>query len=308
MPKDSVVDFEFIFKEAIDMTPDCFGIFNEQAVVVYGNHVFVDIFGGTREKVIGQGNRELLRRMWVSKQGVIINTDNFDQWYEVLESVHNEKKLNSFEMDLVDGRWFKMTRVTLENGYVLLFGVNITELKETQKSLEEANQQIEVLANTDQLTQINNRRAFYIIAEQEIKKSKRYQQALSLLLIDIDYFKQINDDYGHESGDDVLREFANMCQTLLRESDPLCRVGGEEFVVILPMTTKEGAYKLAKKVCARIAEYDFYLPQQDCFINISVSIGVSCLSNTNKSIKSILSKADVALYSAKKNGRNQVIL
>ncbi|MGB5446535.1 MAG: diguanylate cyclase [Psychromonas sp.] len=306
MLEESENGLELILKEGLDLSLDCFGILNQEDIVIHCNNTFANVFGITKEQAIGRSNKELLRSAWATKQGIIIDTDDFNQWYQNIDSLHKEKGFNQFETDLSDGRWFKMTRVNMERGYIMFFGVDITDLKKTQKSLEEANRHIENLANTDQLTGLNNRRAFHLIADQEIKKARRYKQPLSLLLIDMDYFKQINDNYGHEAGDFVLHEFATLCQTLLRLPDLLCRIGGEEFVILLPMTGEDGARQIAERICVSVASHDFYFERLNCFIHVSVSIGLSYLSGREQSIQEILTRADVALYTAKQNGRNQV--
>lgn len=307
MRKQSGTSLEFMFKKAMDITPDCFAIINQQDIIVYCNNVFSSLFGLKQDPVIGKKNRELLKTAWATKQGVIIKSNDFDRWYHHIETLQGEKTLSQFEIGLTDGRWFKITRVNLKNGYMVIYGVNITDLKNTQQSLEKANQQIEFLANTDQLTGVNNRRAFELIAEREIKKTRRYQNPLSLLIIDLDYFKKVNDQYGHESGDFILNDFAMLCQKLIRQSDSLCRIGGEEFTVLLPMTDETGAYNIAEKISNSIAAHDFYLKKQNCHVKISVSIGLSFLTEKTHSIDELLVQADSALYKAKGNGRNQVV-
>jgi diguanylate cyclase (GGDEF)-like protein len=301
------VDLEVILKTGLDISPDCLGILNQYDVVIYCNNTFASVFGITKEEAIGQTNRALLKLAWSSKQGIVIKTDNFDSWYKNIIKQHKEKSINQFETDLTDGRWFKMTRLSLENGYVLLFAVNITDLKQAQASLEKANRKIEALANTDQLTSVNNRRSFYLIAEHELQNSKHNQHSLSLILMDLDYFKKINDNYGHEAGDFVLKEFALLCKDTLRKSDSLSRIGGEEFTIILPITSSLGAYEIAEKIRSKIEAHDFYIEHLGFCINLTVSIGISSLTYAKQSVKDLLVQADIALYEAKENGRNQVI-
>lgn len=307
MPQRHEVNLENILKEALDISPDCFGVINQNDVVIYCNNTFASIFGITKNEVIGKTNAELLKSAWHSQKGIVIATDDFDSWYQKIAKVQKYKLLNQFETDLTDGRWFKMTRVRIANGYTLLTGVNVTDLKKTQASLEKSNKYIATLANTDQLTGLKNRRAFNLIAKQEIKNTQRYQHPLSLILIDIDYFKRINDNYGHESGDYVLQSFASACEKIIRCSDSLCRIGGEEFTVLLPMANVNDAYKIAEQIRSYIETFDFYLSAQEQSVNVTVSIGISHIDKTEYSIKKALARADIALYRAKKNGRNQVV-
>lgn len=308
MPKEIEFDLELILKTGLDISPDCFGILNQGDVVVYCNNTFASIFGITKEETVGKTNKELLKLAWLSKKGIIIDTDDFEHWYEKVENLHGTKDLNQFESDLTDGRWFKITRMNLDNDFILFFGVDITDLKKTQASLENANQQIEILANTDQLTSVHNRRSFNLLAEQEFQRSNRHKHSLSLLLMDLDSFKKVNDNYGHEVGDFVLKAFAQLCKEALRRSDSLSRIGGEEFTILLPMTNWEGARQLAEQIRTKVAAHDFYIESVNCHLNISVSIGVSSLTDKKQSVKDLLVQADNALYTAKENGRNQVVV
>lgn len=307
MSKQPEITLEFLFQEVLDSVPDSFGILNSDREVVYCNSTFASMFGVTKEEAIGNHHKALLERAWHSDSGVNIESKDFCSWFEELVETQQAHAMNHFESDMKDGRWYKMTRINLNNGYMLTFGVDITDLKNTQKSLEEANQHIEQLANTDQLTGVNNRRAFDRFAVQEMERAIRYQQSLSLLVLDIDFFKSINDNYGHEGGDDVLKEFARLCGSLLRQSDTLCRIGGEEFAALLPMTDISAAHSIAERIRLHVERHEFFLSRVNQRIKITVSIGLSFLIETDQEIKDLLVRADAALYEAKGNGRNQVI-
>ncbi|MGX9460250.1 diguanylate cyclase [Shewanella sp. A14] len=308
MQKSPPVSLEPILLEALTLTPNCFGVLNHNKEVIYCNQHFASIFGTTAENAIGKKSGDLLRHAWKTKQGVIINTNNFEQWLENLHKLHSEKALNQYETDLSDGRWFKMTRINLDSGYTIIMGADITNLKQAQTSLEQAHQQIENLVNTDQLTGVHNRRSYNQLAKQECARAIRFDQPLSLLVIDIDYFKVINDNFGHDGGDSILKQFAQICNDLLRQSDSLSRIGGEEFTIILPMTDSEGAMIIAERIRDHIAKYSFNTTQTNKNINVTVSIGVSSLTARDNEIKDLFSRADKAMYCAKRGGRNQVQL
>jgi diguanylate cyclase (GGDEF)-like protein len=307
MPKSIPANLEAIFLEAIEITPNCLGIINSDKEVIYCNQHFASIFGTTVQNATGKKSADLLRNAWETKQGVIINTDNFEQWLANLHQLHADKALNQYETDLTDGRWFKMTRINLDSGNTVIMGVDITQLKNAQKALEEAHQHIENLVNTDQLTGVHNRRAYNQIAKQECARAIRFNQPLSLLVIDIDYFKAINDSYGHIGGDQILKEFAQTCNKLLRQSDSLSRIGGEEFTAILPMTAQDEAKLIAERIRAKIAQHPFYVSPTSTGIKITVSIGCSSLTEGDTSMNELFCRADKALYSAKHGGRNKVL-
>lgn len=166
--------------------------------------------------------------------------------------------------------------------------------------LEEANQELKRVSGIDKLTQINNRLKLDEILEHEISISTRYGTDLSMLILDIDYFKEVNDKFGHPVGDLVLLQFAGILKSSVRESDTVGRWGGEEFLAILPQTPLEDARKVAEKIRASIEKADFSEAG-----HITCSIGAASFLEGDD-CEMLLSRADVALYHAKSGGRNQV--
>ncbi len=167
--------------------------------------------------------------------------------------------------------------------------------------------ELEQLANTDPLTGLYNRRSFNAFSEHEYARAMRYFEPLSLMIIDIDLFKGVNDTYGHLIGDEVIKRVALVCAQHIRESDVLARIGGEEFAILLPGTDTDSAYKLAERLRASQQTYRF--PGQheaNDLPEVTISIGVSTLSVKDKSFAQMLSRADKALYSSKNVGRNSV--
>jgi len=157
-------------------------------------------------------------------------------------------------------------------------------------------------ATTDALTGLPNRRALDVQLEREIKTAKRSGRPLSLLLLDIDHFKSVNDAHGHGVGDEVLREFAHRVRRLLRQTEICARYGGEEFAVLLPDTILSSALGVAERIRSAVAEGPLVPSRQ---ISLTVSIGAAQWSPDQGPV-ALLEAADVAAYSAKRNGRNQV--
>ena len=164
---------------------------------------------------------------------------------------------------------------------------------------------LEQLANTDGLTKINNRRRFMELSQQEVNRYSRYGGTLSLLIIDIDHFKRVNDTYGHDMGDKVLKEFAQLILNSIRDTDIFGRIGGEEFALLMPETAREGAISTAERLRQKISE-EIAIPHTLGTIRVTVSIGVSSLSNGPSNLEDLIKKADLALYQAKGDGRNCV--
>lgn len=162
-------------------------------------------------------------------------------------------------------------------------------------------------AHFDYLTGLSSRSHFTEQANKELNRAVRYKTPLSLLLLDIDFFKRINDTYGHQVGDSSLKELGKMCQNTIREIDLAGRIGGEEFAILLPATDSEEALATAERLRKNVA--NLKLTTSDGLpIDFTISIGISTFYNGNMSIDSLLNQADVALYEAKLTGRNKVCL
>ncbi|MCU7937779.1 MAG: GGDEF domain-containing protein [gamma proteobacterium symbiont of Bathyaustriella thionipta] len=178
-------------------------------------------------------------------------------------------------------------------------------LKRTEE-LTRANEHLKKLSEIDPLTQIFNRRIYENRLAHEIISAKRSQQPLSLILIDIDYFKSYNDHYGHDSGDDTLKNVAlTIKETVPRETDITARIGGEEFVVLMPSTNSQGAYQVAENIRTNIKALAIKHKYSEVINIITVSIGVSTLSGILLNEIDLFKQADMALYSAKEAGRNR---
>lgn len=171
----------------------------------------------------------------------------------------------------------------------------------TRKRMEE---QLAALARTDGLTGVYSRRHFIEASDDLIRLMKRNRRPLSLMMADLDHFKQINDAHGHHAGDQALVAFATTCREIIRKSDLLGRVGGEEFAIILPETALAQALELAERL--REATAAVAVPVYGGDIRLTVSIGVTELADDETSLHAMMRRADVALYQAKAEGRNQV--
>ena len=164
---------------------------------------------------------------------------------------------------------------------------------------------LQLLATTDGLTSVFNRRHFQTLASAEWLRFKRYGRPLSLLSLDVDNFKTINDRFGHDGGDLVLKAIANDCSSVRRGTDVVARVGGEEFALLLPETNEAAATIVAERLRRLIEGHSEILSGKD--MRISVSIGVAGATLDMPNLEDMLKRADDALYEAKRGGRNQVV-
>jgi two-component system, cell cycle response regulator len=168
------------------------------------------------------------------------------------------------------------------------------------------NRRLEALATTDPLTRVLNRRALLERLTAEVDRARRFNSPLTLLLLDVDHFKQINDTSGHLAGDSVLRQLGTVLEDEIRKVDVVARYGGEEFVLILPETASEGAIIFAERLRERIAEQEFDVGSEQP-VHLTVSIGIATIPSPRiATTEDFFARADEALYRAKSGGRNQV--
>ena len=177
------------------------------------------------------------------------------------------------------------------------------QVEERTKELSKANKRLEYLAQTDDLTGIANRRSFSQRLEEETKRQERYGNLVSLAILDIDHFKMVNDTYGHDFGDEVLKEVTAFVTARLRNTDFAARYGGEEFAIILPETSLTQAQNLLDRIRSELAQYKFMIKGQSITVTVSVGLAASTQEMTSDGF---FKQADLALYEAKNAGRNRV--
>jgi diguanylate cyclase (GGDEF)-like protein len=169
---------------------------------------------------------------------------------------------------------------------------------------DEFNTQLLTLASTDPLTGVANRRRLMQRAAEEIARARRFSQPVTVVMIDLDHFKRLNDAHGHETGDRALCEVARACVAVVRDIDLVSRTGGEEFAILLPQTTLGRGLEVAERLRRAVAA--IALPVAGAHLAISASLGVTELSPDDATIEQVLARADRALYRSKAEGRNRV--
>ncbi len=210
-----------------------------------------------------------------------------------------------YKIPVISGgeRWFEgrvalMEKDDLGNGKVILMASDITERVQLY-------QEVQRLADQDVLTGCFNRRHFMTLATQEIQRASRYNHPLSLLMMDIDHFKNFNDRYGHQIGDQLLCNMVILCQSQIRNTDILGRYGGEEFVVLMPETATEGAMQASERLRGKIEKMKINTSEGG--LSITVSMGLASLDRSlpeTPTLDTLIKCADRALYAAKNAGRN----
>ena len=226
----------------------------------------------------------------------------------VFYNAHSAKPLIEISRPHITNSIFDIMKqkvtISLYNAHENLVCINIVDetlLHEANYRLEQNVKTLEEISSIDSLTKIFNRSKFYERINHEIKIADRYNIELGLIFFDIDYFKKINDTYGHKSGDDVLVEISSKVSAYIREVDTFARWGGEEFVILLPGSSAQSTFKLAEKCRLLIKSTEF----TDKKIHVTSSFGVSNYQS-GETLNKLFLRADKALYKAKDNGRNQV--
>ena len=165
--------------------------------------------------------------------------------------------------------------------------------------------QLEIASNTDPMTGVANRRHFEPRLADELSRARRHRQPLALLMLDIDHFKRVNDQYGHPAGDDVIRSLAQQCIAAARQIDVVARLGGEEFAILLPGANLDQAVQVAERLRALVGNVEVDGPDGQT-IRYTVSVGAAQLSDADLDHQQLIARADAALYDAKYGGRNRV--
>ena len=175
------------------------------------------------------------------------------------------------------------------------------ELYNRNIELQTINRKLQLLATTDELTKLMNRRKMQDELKKEWDRAARYERRFSIIIFDIDWFKRVNDVYGHQAGDSVLVELAKLAKESIRSTDIICRWGGEEFLILCPETNIDGAKELAIKLCSVVEDHQFTVNSK-----ITISLGV-CEFSGQKSLEDMIRQADDKLYEAKQRGKNTVV-
>ncbi len=191
--------------------------------------------------------------------------------------------------------------------YSLSMGKLFEKIKVVNKDLENLNEKLDIESKTDYMTGLNNRRHIMNIYYNLKKQTLKEDSWLSVIMIDIDYFKKINDNYGHESGDRVLKRISELLLENTRENDHVGRFGGEEFMILMPECDKEKSYRIAERIRKIIEKTPISIDNKGTTVNVTISVGISCFDSKDDNNNDTINEADKALYLAKDKGRNQVI-
>ncbi len=243
---------------------------------------------------------EMMRANWEKRQGAAIEAVDFEKWLSSTQSRRGKLPFRGFEADLFGGTWIWMTETVGDNGWMLCLAVDITSLASKDRDVRYARDLALRASRTDDLTGVANRRQMMERLEDMVAQ----QAGGSIAILDIDHFKSINDTFGHAGGDAVLIDFARRVSQSVRRSDCFGRIGGEEFLFIMPDACPQTATDVLDRIRSELRDSQPLPDNQD--FRYTFSVGVTALADID-SAQTILSRADEACYAAKKSGRDRIV-
>lgn len=255
----------------------------------------------------GQSFREMLEM--AVEAGVIRAAKGREkEWIDERVAAHQHPS-DPVVRQMANGTWRRIKEQKLPGGGILAFSIDVTELIASKQALAAANAELERISETDALTGLANRRQFDRRLFEECSRAARHHLPLSLILLDVDHFKRLNDVHGHLAGDHCLRQIAQtLAKCAVRATDVVARFGGEEFAILLPHTTQSEAVEVAKRCLQAVDEAEIAHPDSPIGPHVSISLGTATvLAGADKPVPTqLIDEADQALYRAKQMGRHQI--
>ncbi len=300
--EEELLKSEKFLSTIFDSIHDPFRIVDSGCRIIKANQAYADLKGTSASNLLGRPCFETLYgRAGICEECVIEKT------FRTSGSCTQEKLAATPGGTKV---WMEIYTYPVFNergevSHVIEYARDITDRKAMEEEKERLIKKLNLLSTTDSLTGLLNRRALNDILDHEIDRSSRYLSDLSLVICDIDRFKQINDTCGHTAGDLALQSISGTIKGVLRRADLLGRYGGDEFMIILPETSLTGAKNLAEKIRASVENSEFRIPAGR-MIKLSVSLGVASCCVPTENIDTLVARADAALYASKQAGRNTV--
>ena len=281
----------------LDASGVAFALFSPDDELSYGSTAFAALFD------VQPGARtfgDIMRHCHAKGVGPKM-TGSIEAFLDMAAEKRRSSPHRSFEIDISDDRWFLVNETLLADGWLWSVFTDITMLKSTERVLQLARDAAQLAADTDPLTGLVNRRAAMERLDAEMRAAFRDCTQLSLVLIDLDHFKTINDRYGHAKGDDVLRHFAAAGRQQLRGGDTFARIGGEEFMVLMPGTGIRQATQAVERLRSHVREEE-NRAGLCCTYTMSAGVAEYC----GNAVEDLFERADRALYSAKHLGRDRI--
>lgn len=277
-------------------------LYDPQDMVRYANPAHCADFGMPRDAVMSWS--DMMRHSHANNVGAAIKTDDIEAWLVSTKTRRGKLPFRTFEIDLHNGRWMYINETMDDQGWILSIGCDITALRADGRSLRQARDGALRAAQVDTLTGVSSRAHVMEQLDLRLSQLRGNQQPCGLVLLDLDYFKKINDTYGHPAGDEVLQRFSRLVVSLLGRNDGFGRIGGEEFLLLLPQASPAEVEAKVQGVLELVRESS-PLPEVPRFHH-TCSAGLTMLDPALSAVENIRS-ADRALYAAKGAGRDRLM-
>lgn len=281
-----------------DASPLLVALFDAHDLLRYANPAYCQAYRVGRDERISWA--DLIRRNHANGEGALIESADIEAWLVGIQSRRGKVPFRAFEADQCDGRWIWITESVQPLGWMLFVGSDITALRQDSRALRQAHAKAQAAAHTDALTNLSNRRHGLRLLQDALTQSAAWP--LCVAMLDLDHFKQFNDDFGHAGGDRVLCDFARQLQATVRREDGAARVGGEEFLLIFPAAGLAQASAIVERLLHRVRRAR-PLPEAPAR-GYTFSAGVT-QAVWGEASDGLLQRADAAMYAAKAAGRDR---
>jgi diguanylate cyclase (GGDEF)-like protein len=275
-------------------------LFDSEDRLRYANPWFREAY--SVDPALGPSWEQMMRGCHALRRGVLIETEDIDTWLATVRARYRSRPVRSFESDLADGRWVWVTETLRPDGWLVMSVADVSPLKASETAAQQARDEAVQVSLRDPLTELHNRRYIFQHLAELLAAARSMRWPLAVAMLDIDHFKRINDSEGHAAGDAVLRHFASLLRRQLRPKDAVGRVGGEEFLVVLPNASLDGAAMTLQRIRELISQSTTAARLPIPAYSFSAGLAAAQPDDT---VDTLFRRVDDALYRAKSEGRNR---
>ncbi|ODB41853.1 diguanylate cyclase [Pseudoalteromonas sp. BMB] len=289
----------------LNKSDDAVAIVSNKSVLEFCNKAMAKLIGQPSSHITGRTLSNIFDPQTDDTFDDRIDGDELTEWFLGLSN-GCELDYPEIEIDTLSGEFFRLRCFSLQDDAFVIYGDNITTTKAIHSELDHLRKELDFITKTDPLTGVASRRQLSDKIDSQIRLYERYRTPFSVILTDLDNFRAINERFGHEAGDIVLVHVSSLLSDMLRDTDLIGRLGGEEFALVLPNTGLEGAILVAERARIMIEQASFQIAVGE-EVDITSSFGVAEFGAGESGVESIIRRADTMLLEAKSSGRNRVV-
>ncbi|MCG9770225.1 sensor domain-containing diguanylate cyclase [Pseudoalteromonas piscicida] len=289
----------------LNKSDDAVAIVSNKSVLEFCNKAMARLIGQPSSHITGRTLSNIFDPQTDDTFDDRIDGDELTEWFLGLSN-GCELDYPEIEIDTLSGEFFRLRCFSLQDDAFVIYGDNITTTKAIHSELDHLRKELDFITKTDPLTGVASRRQLSDKIDSQIRLYERYRTPFSVILTDLDNFRAINEQFGHEAGDIVLVHVSSLLSDMLRDTDLIARLGGEEFALVLPNTGLEGAILVAERARIMIEQASFQIAVGE-EVDITSSFGVAEFGAGESGVESIIRRADTMLLEAKNSGRNRVV-